>query len=82
MRSLLREWAEYKAERGQRYKPKGLNAVAARLVEWGPERSRIAVAFSMSNGYTGLFEPRSTPQTSGTHPLAGFKFKPPSERTA
>lgn len=57
-RSDIECWLEYKRERGERYKPKGLAGLIARLESWGPNRVRAAVKASTASNYAGLFEPK------------------------
>ena len=59
----IREWIAYKAERGERYKPKGLQSLLAKLAGWGPEKTIAAIRDSMAANYAGLFEPRAGPGT-------------------
>lgn len=55
----MSEWLEYKRERRQTYKPRGLKACYSRLVALSNGDPQVAlekvVRFSISNNYTGLF---------------------------
>lgn len=55
----MRVWLTYKRERGEGYKPAGLQALYAKLLQWGPERAMAAVEQSMANNWAGVFEPRN-----------------------
>ncbi len=76
LQSVLADWLAYKAERGERYKSRGLAALETQFVEWGTERARAAVEFSKRNQYKGLFEPNTQPNRPKP---STFLFKPPSE---
>ena len=55
----MSEWLEYKREKRQTYKPRGLKACYSRLVSLSNGDPQVAlekvVRFSISNNYTGLF---------------------------
>ena len=55
----LSEWLDYKREKRQTYKPRGLKACYSRLVSLSNGDPQVAlekvVRFSISNNYTGLF---------------------------
>ena len=55
----MSEWLEYKREKRQTYKPRGLKACYSRLVALSNGNPQVAlekvVRFSISNNYTGLF---------------------------
>jgi hypothetical protein len=59
------EWLAYKAERRERYKSaKTINAKLTSLSKLGPERMVRAIAFSIEQGYQGIFEPKSNGVTN------------------
>lgn len=76
LQAVLCDWLAYKAERGERYKSRGLAALETQFVEWGTERAMAAVEFSKRNQYKGLFEPNTQPIRPKP---STFLFKPPSE---
>lgn len=54
-------WLEYKKERRQAYKPRGLAALKKKLFQMSngnPDYAIQIVEFSMGNNYSGLFAPR------------------------
>lgn len=54
-------WLEYKKERRQAYKQRGLAALKKKLLQMSngnPDYAIQIVEFSMSNNYSGLFAPR------------------------
>ena len=51
-----RDWLEYKAERGQRYKPRGMAGAATTWAKtFTPETFPAAVEHSIANNWAGLF---------------------------
>lgn len=64
----IQDWLEYKKQRGQTYKPKGLEALWRSFRAIPPEKRREAVDHSMSNNWSGLFEKKSF-NPSPTPPL-------------
>ena len=55
----MKEWLEYKKERGQAYKARGLKACYTKLLTLSgsdPTRARAIIEQSMSNNYSGLFK--------------------------
>lgn len=57
-RAAISQWLAYKRERGEGYKPAGLNALISRLSEWDELRLVRAVKHSTSSNYAGLYEPK------------------------
>ncbi len=56
---IMKEWLEYKKERGQAYKARGLKACYTKLLTLSgsdPTRARAIIEQSMSNNYSGLFK--------------------------
>lgn len=55
---VLNKWIEYKRERHQTYKPRGLEALRKRLISLSGGNPQLALAIveqSMANNYAGLF---------------------------
>lgn len=52
----IEDWLEYKKEKKQSYKPKGLEYLWIRLRAIDPEHRKEAITFSMSNNYSGIWE--------------------------
>lgn len=52
----INDWLEYKKQKGQGYKPKGLEALWRTFRAIPENKRREAVDFSMSNNWSGLFE--------------------------
>lgn len=52
------DWMEYKQQKGQTYKPRGLEAFFRQFRKIPLEKRREAVDFSMSNNWSGLFMKR------------------------
>jgi hypothetical protein len=53
-------WLEHKSERHETYKPTGFLGLLKRLAGMGEQRAIDAIAFSISNNYQGVFEPRGS----------------------
>lgn len=56
---IMKEWLEYKKERGQAYKARGLKACYTKLLTLSGSdttRARAIIEQSMSNNYSGLFK--------------------------
>jgi len=49
-------WLAYKKERGQSYKPKGLEALWGKIRAIPKDKIKDAIDHSMANGWSGLFE--------------------------
>lgn len=56
--SEILDWLEYKKQKGQNYKAKGLDALWRLFRSIPRERRRLAVDSSMSNNWSGLFDRR------------------------
>jgi len=52
----IKDWLDYKKQKGQTYKSKGLDALWRMFRSIHPSKRREAVDFSMSNNWAGLFE--------------------------
>ena len=62
-REALDIWLEYKKEKHQTYKPRGLAALKKKLLQLSngdPEYAKVIVEHSMGNNYTGLFAPKNS----------------------
>lgn len=55
----IKDWLEYKKQRGQSYKPKGLEALWRSLRAIPKDKRRESIDQSMANNWSGLFEKRS-----------------------
>jgi len=78
LQAILADWLAYKAERGERYKPRGLASLESQLVEWGPARAKAAAEFSKRNQYKGIFEPNA--QSTARPKPSAFMFVPPEKK--
>lgn len=61
-KEALEAWLEYKKEKRQTYKPRGLEALKKKLLQLSngnPEYAKVIVEYSMGNNYTGLFAPKN-----------------------
>lgn len=62
----VREWLDYKKEKGQSYKSKGLSMLLAKIKKMLDEKGAMAVVdaieYSISNNYAGIYEPRTKKQ--------------------
>ena len=65
MKDKIKDWLEYKRERGEKYKPRGLAALYAKFEKMGCFRTGDAIDNSMACGYQGIVEPRGA-KTSGS----------------
>lgn len=72
-RKAFDEWIEFKREKGQGYKPKGIKKLLSRLAAWGPVRSIQSIEHSMASNYSGLFEPRAGPGQGGSDLFGGLR---------
>lgn len=62
-KEALDMWLAYKAEKNQRYKPRGLDALKKRLLQLSngnPEFAKEIVEYSTANNYSGLFAPKDS----------------------
>jgi len=67
-------WLEYKKERRQAYKARGLNQLLKKYASMPDDDFIKMVEFSISQNYSGLFAPKCTPN-SGRKKLSGSKNK-------
>ena len=59
---VITDWLEYKKEKGQTYKPKGLETFVVMLLKYSnndPKKADEIIKFSMSNNYAGIFESKN-----------------------
>ena len=66
-----REWAAWLADRRARGKPVTAGAARRQLAKCeglGADRARTAIAASIENGWTGIFEPKSSPGPTALRP--------------
>lgn len=56
---IITTWMKYKAEKGQSYKPTGLEQFWKRLREIPAARRKSAIEHSMANNWSGVFEPKT-----------------------
>lgn len=56
----IEAWVAYKRERGQTYKPLGLNALWARLRGVPAAQRSVAIEQAMANNYSGIHPPKDT----------------------
>lgn len=73
----ITDWLEYKKQRGENYKPKGLEALWRVFREIPPGKRRESVDHSMSNNYAGLFQ--KTGGRNGNHQTAGYAEPTPGK---
>ena len=62
-KEALDMWLAYKAEKNQRYKPRGLDALKKKLLQLSngdAEFAKEIVEYSMANNYSGLFAPKDS----------------------
>ena len=63
-RAALGLWLKHKSERGESYKPTGLQALISKLEAMGSERAALAIANSIASNYAGIFEPKADKPTA------------------
>jgi hypothetical protein len=64
-RQALTAWREYKAEKGQRYKPAGWAALLATCAKAGPAATVAAIERSMASNWAGLFPEKEDVKQNG-----------------
>ena len=67
MDSVINKWLEYKKERRQSYKPRGLEAFKKKLYEYSggnPILANEIVEHSMANNYQGIFPQKNNNYTT------------------
>jgi len=61
-------WLQYKAERGESYKPTGLKTALMRWSDqFSPEELSVSIRESMSNNWKGVFKPREAVESNGEY---------------
>ena len=61
-------WLQYKAERGESYKPTGLKTALMRWSDqFSPEELSVSIRESMSNNWKGVFRPREAVESNGEY---------------
>ena len=68
MEAVIRKWLEYKKEKRQAYKPRGLEAFKKRLMELSggdPVIANAIVEQSMANNYAGVFPLKNNNNANG-----------------
>lgn len=69
-------WLEYKREKGQTYKPKGISALFSDLRRIPREKRAESINFSMASNYSGIFEKKGqSSQSSDAAWLYEFRKK-------
>lgn len=62
----VKEWLDYKKEKGQKYKDRGLKALLKTLKKMSDEKGEQAlinaINYSMANNYSGIYEPSRVSQ--------------------
>lgn len=64
----VKDWLEYKRQKGQSYKPKGLEALWRTFRAIPKEQRRESVDRSMANNWSGLFPVKNTDSLKQTQP--------------
>lgn len=78
----IKDWLEYKRQKNQTYKPKGLEALWRMIRAIPPEKRRESIDHSMSNNWSGLFEKKGVTNEKqrtdgyGTQPIKRDAGKP------
>lgn len=76
---IMADWLAYKSERGQTYRPLGLQRCYARLLTLSGNdaaKARRIVDFSIANNYSGLFPPHDQDNSANRHPATDFHAQP------
>lgn len=58
LQRLWTEWVQHRKEKRSALTDTSRKQQLAHLREWGPERAKNALVWSMFNGWTGLYEPK------------------------
>jgi hypothetical protein len=72
---IMADWLVYKSERGQTYRPLGLQRCYARLLTLSGNdaaKARRIVDFSIANNYSGLFPPHDQDNSANRHPATDY----------
>jgi len=77
---VITDWLEYKKEKGQTYKPKGLETFIAMLLKYSnndPKKADEIIKFSMSNNYAGIFESKNKVSTQNNSDTREINYDTP-----
>jgi len=72
---IMADWLAYKSERGQTYRPLGLQRCYERLLTLSGNdaaKARRIVDFSIANNYSGLFPPHDQDNSANRHPATDY----------
>lgn len=76
---IMADWLAYKSERGQTYRPLGLQRCYVRLLTLSGNdaaKARRIVDFSIANNYSGLFPPHDQDNLANRHPATDYHAQP------
>lgn len=76
---IMADWLAYKSERGQTYRPLGLQRCFFRLLTLSGNdaaKARRIVDFSIANNYSGLFPPHDQDNSANRHPATDYHAQP------
>lgn len=76
---IMADWLAYKSERGQTYRPLGLQRCYVRLLKLSGNdaaKARRIVDFSIANNYSGLFPPHDQDNSANRHPATDYHAQP------
>ena len=76
---IMADWLAYKSERGQTYRPPGLQRCYVRLLTLSGNdaaKARRIVDFSIANNYSGLFPPHDQDNSANRHPATDYHAQP------
>ena len=76
---IMADWLAYKSERGQTYRPLGLQRCYVRLLTLSGNdaaKARRIVDFSIANNYSGLFTPHDQDNSANRHPATDYHAQP------
>ena len=76
---IMADWLAYKSERGQTYRPLGLQRCYERLLRLSGNdaaKARRIVDFSIANNYSGLFPPHDQDNSANRHPATDYHAQP------
>lgn len=76
---IMADWLAYKSERGQTYRPLGLQRCYVRLLMLSGNdaaKARRIVDFSIANNYSGLFPPHDQDNSANRHPATDYHAQP------
>lgn len=76
---IMADWLAYKSERGQTYRPLGLQRCYVRLLTLSGNdaaKARRIVDLSIANNYSGLFPPHDQDNSANRHPATDYHAQP------